>query len=311
MRVHVVATGGTIASTDREGGAAPTLDGETLLADIPDLAAEVTIESIASKPGFDMDPATVADVGDRARAVADDVAGVVVTHGTDTMEESAYYLDLTLSDIPVVFTGAQRRPDEVSADGPANLRTAVRAAADDRVTEGVYLAFDEELHAASTVTKAHTAALDTFTSPEMGPIARFTRGDVQWHREPRSKTPTLPVNQTDATVPVVHSGSGVDARLFERSVAVGADGIVVAATGLGNVTNALGEAIAVADLPVIVASRCFAGHTQPVYGTPDGGRSLADAGALFAGSLPPWKARLKLALALAAVETSGDVGQFF
>ena len=311
MHVHVVATGGTIASTDREGGATPTLDGKALLADVPDIEAEITVESIASKPGFDMDPTTIADIGDRARAVADDVSGVVVTHGTDTMEESAYYLDLTLQDIPVVFTGAQRRPDEVSADGPANLRTAVRAAAHERVTDGVYLAFDEELHAARTVTKAHTAALDTFTSPEAGPVARFTRDDVHWHCEPRSETVTLPVAQTDATVPIVYSGSGADASQFERSVAAGADGVVVAATGLGNVTSALGEAVQVADLPVVVASRCFAGPTEPVYGTPGGGQSLAAGGALFAGALPPWKARLKLALALAAVAAPGDVDQYF
>lgn len=212
MRVHVIATGGTIASTEREGGAAPTLDGDALVDTVPGLAGEVTVESVAAKPGFDMDPETVADVGDRARAIADDVAGVVVTHGTDTMEESAYYLDLTLPGVPVVFTGAQRRPDEVSADGPANLRTAVRAAAHERVSDGVYLAFNDELHAAREVTKAHTAALETFTSPESGPVARFTRSGVRWHREPRSETPALPEERTDATVPVVLSGFGVDAR---------------------------------------------------------------------------------------------------
>jgi len=312
MRVHVIATGGTIASTGQEGGAAPTLDGDALVEAVPDLAAyaEVTVESVASSPGFDMDPETVARVGERARAVADDVAGVVVTHGTDTMEESAYYLDLTHDGVPVVFTGAQRRPDEVSADGPANLRTAVRAVAHDRLTEGSFLAFNGELHAARDVTKAHTNALETFSSPNRGPVALFTRADVHWYREPRSESADLPVARSDATVPIVHSGSGVDERGFERAVDAGADGVVVAATGLGNVTSALGTAVADADLPVVVASRCHAGPTEPVYGTPGGGQSLADAGALFADDLPPWKARLKLLLALEAVEPSA-VGQFF
>jgi L-asparaginase len=227
------------------------------------------------------------------------------------MEESAYYLDLTLAAVPVVFTGAQRRPDEPSADGPANLLTAVRAAAHDRLTEGSFLAFDDELHAARDVTKAHTAALETFTSPNRGPVARFSRGDVHWYREPRSESASMPVERTDATVPIVHSGSGVGASGFERAVESGADGVVVAATGLGNVTSALGDAIADARLPVVVASRCHAGPTEPVYGTPGGGQSLADAGCLFAGDLPPWKARLKLALALSAAGAPGEAGEFF
>lgn len=304
MRVHVIATGGTIASTAGKDGAAPSLSGADLVEAVPELEkyADVAVESVSRTPGFDMDPDTVAAVGRRVRAVADDVAGVVVTHGTDTMEESAYYLDLAADwDVPVVFTGAQRRPDETSADGPANLLTAVRAAAHDRLDSGVALAFDDELHAARDVTKAHTAALGAFTSPDGGPVARFTRNAVHWYRDP-PPTPTVDTLETDATVPVVSSGTGMGAGQLERAVAAGADGVVVAATGLGNVTAALGDAVAeaVGQVPVVVASRCFAGATEPVYGTPGGAVTLADHGAHFAGDLLPWKARVALVLALAA-----------
>lgn len=308
-RVHAIATGGTIASTAGAEGAAPSLSGDDLVEAVPGLAeyADVTVESVAERPGFDMDPATVAAVGRRVRAVAEDAAGVVVTHGTDTMEESAYYLDLAADwPVPVVFTGAQRRPDEVGADGPANLRTAVRAAAHDRLDSGVFLAFDDELHAARDVTKAHTSALGTFTSPNAGPVALFTRGGVEWYRDPPA-TPTVGVLETEATVPIVTSGSGVGAGPVERAVAAGVDGVVVAGTGLGNATAALGGAIreAAADLPVVVASRCFAGPTEPVYGTAGGAVTL-DEHVQFAGDLPPWKARIALSLALAA----DRVGEF-
>jgi len=303
MHVHVVATGGTIASTATEGGARPSLDGAALVdaADLGGVTDEVTVETVAERPGFDMDLRVCADVAERVRA--SDADGVVVTHGTDTMEESAYALDRALGEgPPVVVTGAQRRPDEVGADGPANLRTAVRAAASDRLDRGASLAFDGELHAARPVTKAHTEALSTFTSPEAGPVASFSRGSVRWHRAPSTAGTALGPDAlrtaADRDVPVVVSGSGVPRSHFERA-ADGADGVVLAGTGLGNATAGLGEAVADASLPVVVASRCFSGPTDAVYGTPGGAVSLAEAGVTFAGELQPWKARIGLQLALA------------
>jgi len=303
--VHVLATGGTIASTGREeGGATPELDGEALVEAVPGLAdlADLTVLDVADSPGFDMQLSTVARLRGYVRAHAD-ADGFVVTHGTDTLEETAYALDLLTGGPPVVCTGAQRRPDERSADGPANLHLAVRAAAADRIRAagGAYVAFDDELHAARDVTKAHTAALDTFTSPDGGPLARATRGGFRWYREPGTRAADLDTVDPDLRVPVVVSGTGVPGNRLRRVVEAGADGVVVAGTGLGNVTASLGEAIqeAMSDCPVVVASRCHAGPTEPVYGTPGGAHTLAGAGALFAGALQPWKARIKLLLALA------------
>jgi len=315
MRVHVLATGGTIASTDSEGGARPSIDGSALAeaAALDDVADEITVETVAERPGFDMDLATCATVLERIDDVAGtgDVDGVVVTHGTDTMEETAYALDLALgAGPPVVVTGAQRRPDEISADGPANLRTAVRAATAARLESGCVLAFDGQLHAAAPVTKAHTQALSTFTSPESGPVATFSRGSIRWHREPPTSDlavgPGALRGAHDQDVPIVVSGSGVPADRFERAAAA-ADGVVLAGTGLGNATAGIADAVAAADLPVVVASRCFAGPTEPVYGTPGGGVSLAGAGVTFAGALQPWKARVALQLALATDRPPADV----
>lgn len=319
--VAVLGTGGTIASTADEGGATPSLTTDALLDAVPGLEdhADLTTEQVAQVPSFDMDVETVAAVGTAVRDVADEVDGVVVTHGTDTMEESAYYLDLTLPvDVPVVFTGAQRRPDEPGADGPSNLLTAVRAASHDRLRAagGVYVAFDEQLHAARDVTKVHTRKLNAFASPEKGPVSAFTRNGVRFYREPGSRSRTFRVapSEPGGTVPMVKSGLDVGAAGVEHALERDADGIVLEGTGLGNATSAIGDAVAGAiqeGVPVVVTSRCLAGPTAPVYGTPGGGRTLRDHGAIFAGDLPAQKARLKLLVALEVTTDLAELREYF
>lgn len=305
MDVRVLSCGGTIASETGDGGATPEKSGEELLDAVPELAeqAKLTVEDVASMPGFDMDPDTVAAVGRRARAAAGDVDGVVVTQGTDTMCETAYYLDLALAlEVPVVVTGAQRRLDEPSSDAPANLLAAVSAATHERVRSGVFVAFDDELHAARHAVKAHSRKLSTVASPGPGPVAERTRDGWVFHREPRSESGDIGVLETDAHVPLVTSGLGVPGGDLERHVEAGADGVVLAGTGLGNATASLGEAVRDCAVPVVVASRCHAGGTGAVYGTAGGGAMLQSAGALRAGSSSPPKARVKLLLALATAE---------
>lgn len=311
MHVHVIATGGTIASTadGSETGAAPALSGEDLLAAVPDLDAfaDISVETVSNRPGFDVSPAICGRV---ARHIHDhDADAFVVTHGTDTLAETARYVDLTCGE-PVVVTGAQRRPDELGSDGPTNLRTAVRAAAHDRLDGGAYVAFDEELHAAASARKSHTVALDTFRSPETGPVARFTRQRVHWYREPSGTADPLPVPQEHPTVPLVVSASGVDRAGFDAAAERG-DAVVVAGTGLGNTTAALGRAIAEADCPVVVASRCHAGPTEPVYGTPGGGATLAEYDHVRFSHATPWATRIEAMLALAAgrLEARFDANQ--
>ena len=310
MDVHVIATGGTIASTadGDETGATPALSGTDLLEAVPTLGeyADVTVETVADRPGFDMSPSVCGRV---ARRIADhDADGFVVTHGTDTLAETARYLDITC-EAPVVVTGAQRRSDELGNDGPINLRTAVRAAAHERPPNRAYVAFDEELHAAATVRKSHTAALDTFRSPESGPLARFTRRRVHWYREPAPRDDRLPVPDDHPTVPLVISASGVGRAGFDAAADRG-DAVVVAGTGLGNVTTALGRAVAKADLPVVVASRCHAGPTEPVYGTGGGGATLAEHDHVRFSHATPWATRIELVLAVAAGRVDERFGGF-
>ncbi|RRJ31556.1 asparaginase [Halocatena pleomorpha] len=303
--ITVLSTGGTIASTLREGGATPNKRGAELIAAVPEIESYADIEAVevVQTPSFDMDGPSLTAVAEHTRAVIDDGAdGVVITHGTDTMEESAYYMDLILDrNTPVVFTGAQRRADEVSPDGPSNLLTAVRAASHERFrgAGGVYVAFNEEVHAARDVTKRHTNDLSTFISPDKCPIARFTREIVRVHREPGSRSASIETTALSADVVTVKSGIGVGAGQVNDAIETDVDGIVVEGTGLGNTTSALGNAISdaiEAEIPVVITSRCLGGAVAPVYGTPGGGETLRSHGVIDGGDLPAHKARLKLML---------------
>ena len=312
--VRVLSTGGTIASTNGADGATPSESGTDLVAAVPDLEdlAEIDVESVCDELSFHLSFADVASLARAVERAADDgVDGVVVTHGTDTMEESAYYLDLAVdADVPVVFTGAQRPADASGADGPSNLLQAVRVAADERFTDGAFVAFGNLVHAARWVTKARAGRPEAYASPDSGPVAEITADGLSLRREPASESVSLPTVETTARVELLPSGLAVDARQLERAVADGVDGLVLAASGIGNTTPEIGDAVAAAvddGIPVVVATRCFDGAVAARYGGPGGSRTLRDHGTIPAGDLPPWKARIKLGLALSAYDDLEDV----
>ena len=317
-QVRVLSTGGTIASTDGPDGATPSKDGDDLVAAVPDLegVASIEVESVCDELSFHLSFADVASLARAAeRAAADGVDGVVVTHGTDTMEESAYYLDMAVdADVPVVFTGAQRPADATGADGPSNLLQAVRVAADERFEDGAYVAFGDLVHAARWVTKARAGRPNAYASPDAGPVAEVTADGLSLRRDPQSESVSLPAVETTARVEMIPSGLAVDARQLERAVADGVDGLVLAASGIGNTTPEIGDAVADAvdaGVPVVVATRCFDGAASARYGGPGGSRTLRDHGTIPAGDLPPWKARIKLGLALSAYDDLEDVRATF
>lgn len=320
MEIVVLGTGGTIASTSGEDGATPVKSGEELVSAVPEVGAyaSVTVEQVAQTLSFEMDAATLESIAGRV-ATLDDDAGVdalVLTHGTDTLEETAFYLDAAVApETPVFLTGAQRRSDELSPDGPANLRTAFRAAREftDRDCGGVFVTFNEEVHAARYVTKAHTSKLEAFESPGAGPVATVEHDTVQVIREPTSETPTVPARSLAPDVYVVQSGTAVDADLLDAALERDADGVVVEGTGLGNVTAGLGDAVADATehMLVVVTSRCFEGSVGPVYGGDGGGETLHRHGAIFAADLAAHKARLALLLALSAYDDRERIRELF
>jgi L-asparaginase len=215
-----------------------------------------------------------------ARLRGGDFAGAVVTHGTDTIEETAYLLDLVVwAEVPIVLTGAMKTADDPQWDGPANLLDAVRAIAT-RTLTGVGVMMHGALHPARSVRKAHTDAFDAFRSEE--------------GRAPRERIAT---DRLEEHVDLVTAAVGADARFLRHAAATGAKGVVIEAMGRGNVPPAMldgvREAVA-AGIPVVIASRCAEGGTSPRYGYEGGGVTLAAGGAIFAGDLSPAKARIKL-----------------
>lgn len=309
--IRILSTGGTIASTDGDKGAQPKIDGAEILGDAAEARqyASITVEEVTRIPSFNMNFETMAAIVRSAHAAAEDGAdGVVITHGTDTMEETAFYAEQTsATDVPIVFTGAQRRPDEPSPDGPANLIAAVRAAAHDRVQAagGSYIAFNDQLHEARTVTKSHTSKVSTFQSPGSGPVASVERDRIRFHHRLNPTESNFDPVAPTATVRVIPSGVGVSRDPIDDAIKAGVDGIIIEGTGLGNTTKAIEQGIAAAiddDIPVVVGSRCAGGATMPVYGGDGGGETLRQHGVYFTGNLSVQKARIKLALALSTTK---------
>jgi L-asparaginase len=310
VTIVVVSTGGTIASRPDKatGKLVPALSAEDLLEtlDWPD-APPLEVNELAQVPSWEIFDelafALAARVEQQLERAA--VDGVVVTHGTDTMEETVYLVDRSVeSEKPVVVTGAQRTSDAADADGPRNLRDAIAvAAAAESRGRGAMILFAGEIHAAREVRKVHTSALDAFASPGYGPIGHVDGGRVVFRRRPERRPALRPATRSAAPrVDLIRLHAGSDERFVRFAAETGARAVVLEATGRGNgnvrVVDAVREATE-AGVLVVVCSRCAAGRVEPLYGR-GGGRDLEEAGALFAGDLAGPKARVLLQVAFAA-----------
>ena len=305
-RVRILTTGGTIASTADDDAKTPSESGSALVETVPGIDDGITLEvtDVCQVSGFQMNATHANELADAVEgAAAEGVDGVVLTHGTDTMAETAYLLASVLeTEIPVVCTGSQRSFDQLGSDGPTNLRLAVRTATDDRfrAAGGVYVAFNDTVHAARYATKTHTSRLETFQSPGFTAVAERTPSGLRILAKPNVVVPRFPGGRLDPDVriPLVTNALGVDGWAIERGLETDAiDGVALAGTGLGNATADLGTALEDAiedEIPVVLTSRCHEGTTAGVYGGPGGAATLLAAGAIRGGDLPAWKARLTL-----------------
>lgn len=308
--VTLIATGGTIASTATSVGGPVNagVAGARLLDTLHERPAgiDVRVEDFEAVGSYALDLETVYRLNTRIEAcLADDsVDGVVVTHGTDTMEESAYLADLLVtSDKPVVFTGAQRHAGAPDTDGPRNIADAIRCAASAALPgQGAVVLFEGDIHAARDVTKAHTSRVDTFRSVGLGKLGEVDGGAVHIYRRVMARQ-TLASSRLDPDVELILLGLGSTPDYLDYCAESGKTGIILAAFGRGNAPRGYADRIArltAKGIPVVVASRCSEGRTLPVYGKDSGGRTLEDAGVIFAGSLSPIKARLLLSALLGA-----------
>jgi L-asparaginase len=285
----------------------PAISGEDLVATVPDVSkyAKVEVNNVSNVPSDYMDPPRwVALTREVNRALArPEVAGVIISHGTDTLEETAYWLDLTTnSEKPIILIGAQRNASEPDFDGPRNLLNAVRICVDPQSKgKGAMLAMNNQINAARDVTKTHTSSVETFKSGDFGVLGIVDYDRVVFSRAPLQRQ-YVPI-KTDAMpyVEIVAMYGGADGQLVRAAVDHGAKGIVIQGLGWGNVNLpmfvAIKEEIA-KGVPVVIASRVPNGRVLPNYGWEGGGKTLEDAGAVMGNDLSPQKARILLMLLL-------------
>jgi len=312
--IAVLTTGGTIAMqyVAEAGGAVPTLGAADFTAALPPGLPRLQTEELVNLPSSHFTLETLETIRERVAVLVarPEVEGIVVTHGTDTLEETAYLLDLTVpGEKPILLTGAMRTVSDVGYEGYGNLWAAIRVAATPEVRGlGALVVFNDEIHAARYVTKMHTLSPATFQSPGWGPVGRVEGDAVVVER--RSERCLLPWCGLESSVLLLKLTVGESVGLLEDALARGTRGVVIEALGGGRVPpwwlpvieQAQAEGVA-----VVIASRCPAGRIWDAYGYPGAYRSLADRGCLFADGLNGQKARIKLMVVLPAARTTDEV----
>lgn len=308
--IVLVFTGGTISMRHdaAAGGAVPALAGRDILELVPQLRdiAELEVDDFGSYPGPHMTAERMWELRNRisAHLRRREVRGVVVTHGTDSLEESAYLVARSIADDkPIVFTGAMRTSSDLGWDGPANLGASVRVAASEEARGfGVLVVMSDRVYAGLDVTKAHTHMLDAFESPGLGPLGVVDDGRVIFRRALPAPCEILEPPQLGGPVDIVLAYAGADSRLLDAARSDG-KGVVLAAMGRGNIPPAMVPGLErwIAEgKPVVVSSRALRGRVGRTYGYFGGGRRLDELGVIFSGSRRPWQARIDLMLALGA-----------
>src|SRR5712692_1986635 len=324
--VSLIATGGTIAMKidPVKKAPVPAISGEDLVATVPEIAqvARVEVQNLSNVPSDYMDPDRWVQL---QKAVSEslaqkEVAGVIVSHGTDTLEETAWFLDLTVdSEKPVVLIGAQRNASEKDFDGPRNLLNAARiCVAPGARRMGAMIALNNQINAAREAVKTHTSDVETFKSGDFGLLGMADNDRVVWYRAPlrRQQVPLRPLaeGQHLPRVDIVAMYGGADGALVRAAVAAGAKGLVIQALGWGNMNVPMFEAVKeqiAKGVPVVISTRVWNGRVLPNYGFEGGGKTLQQAGAIFADNLSPQKARILLMLALQTTSKAAELQKLF
>lgn len=312
-KIVLVTTGGTIGSRlDPETGAVRALETSRELVDaLPQLAelADIEIDAFTTVNSWNLRPETmfslVQRIHDHVRR--NDVDGVVVTHGTDSVEETSLMADLLLETRkPVVFVAAMRNLSETGADGPRNLLDAVRAAVDpDAARHGVVLVVNEQIHSGRYVTKSNTVNPQTFRSPEYGPVGQVTGLALRWLHDVAQR-PAIAVESIVTNVPIISAPVGSDAGMLKWCVQQGVAGIVLEGSGAGNVPKEMVSGIEAAmarGIPVVLTTRVQEGFLSPAYGTGEasgGGFDLLRMGVIPSMYWRSPKARIALMVAVSA-----------
>ena len=320
-KVALIFTGGTISMKVDEGlkAAIPALSDMDIISKVSGIEkmAEIEVIHYGAYPGPHINPNMMLDIARITKELLnrEEIAGVVITHGTDSLEETAYFLDLVIdSEKPVVVTGSMRNASELGYDGPANLAASIcTACSEESKHKGVLVVMNNQVNAADEVTKTHTLSLDTFQSMDFGPLGIVDSDQVIYYRD-RKKSYKISTDNIENEVGLIKAVAGLDSQFINYLVDNDYRGIVIEALGRGNVPPAMVEGIKRAidlDIPVVIVSRCAKGRVLDSYGYEGGGRQLRDMGVILGDNLSGQKARIKLMLVLGITKDVGEVRQIF
>lgn len=320
-KVAIIFNGGTITMKfdPRLHAAVPTLSGEDIMSMVTGIEnfAQIETHTFSNLPGPHVTPDTMLELSRYLQQFLDrdDIDGVVVTHGTDTLEETAYFLDLTLkSEKPVIVTGSMRNGSELGYDGPANLSASICTAISEKARgRGVLVVLNGEINCASEVTKSNTMSLDTFKSPEFGPIGIIDNNEAIFYRS-RAERQYIKVDKLEIKVDLIKCAAGMDSKLIDFCVDSGDKGIVIEGTGRGNIPPKMVAGVKRAiekNVAVVLVSRCFEGRVYGTYGYPGGGKELRDLGVIYCENMPGQKARIKLMIALSSTNNMKEIKDIF
>ncbi|NQJ72621.1 asparaginase [Streptococcus suis] len=304
-KILALHTGGTISMrADQEGQVASSQINPMTQIDTPLEEIQVTSIDFLNVPSPHIRLEHMMSLYQKIKAEQVNFDGFVITHGTDTLEETAYFLDtMAIPEKPIVLTGAMRSSNELGSDGVYNYRTALRVAADKKSADkGVLVVMNDEIHAAKYVTKTHTTNVSTFQTPTHGPLGLVTKREILYFKtaEPRVR---FDLTTISGTVPIIKAYADMDTVLLEALTRTDISGLVIEALGAGNLPPTILPTIKKLleqGLPIILVSRCFNGIAEPVYAYQGGGIQLEQDGILFVKELNAQKARLKLLIALNA-----------
>jgi len=278
---------------------------------------EIVEEDIFQLPSPHVTLHHMLDIQKRLSEAIDDdrYDGAVITHGTDTLEETAYFLELTLNaPFPIVLTGAMRPTDEIGSDGISNLQNAIwTALSDDSKGKGVLVVMNEEIHTARYVTKTHTTNVATFRTPTFGPIGIVSKHEVRFYQK-LIFDETYPIEAITKNVGLIKAYAGMDSTLFDALAAADIDGLVIEALGAGNMppeTLPGIKKLLEKGVTIVITSRAFNGIAQDIYAYKGGGKHLRELGAIFAPGLTGIKARIKLQIILEQKNSSELIKKSF
>lgn len=304
---------------EETGGAVPHFSGTEMMQLMPQIneMANLEVYDFGKYPGPHMTPELMFDLSQKIKSKLSSGSydGVVVTHGTDTLEETAYLLDLTIdTPIPIVVTGSMKNSSDEGWDGPRNLSDSILICLNNNCRElGVLVCLNGEINAASEVTKTHTEDVETFRSLDFGNLGFVEKGRVIINRLPR-KLEHIITYGINTNVDLIKCYAGMDDKFFRYSADSGVEGLVVEAMGVGNVPPPAFEGIRYVvekGIPVVLVSRCPAGETLDIYSYPGAGKWLNKLGVIFADYLNGQKARIKFMLALNKTKEHSELKKLF